>query len=222
MERHQDTYKHKGLRLQLADLLKTKGITDGRVIQAIADIPRHYFLPFEFESHAYEDKAFPIAEGQTISQPYTVAYQTQLLAFKAGDNVLEIGTGSGYQAAVLAACGANVFSIERHKALSMIAAKTLSEIGLNDKIKLFVGDGTKGLQAHAPYDAIIVTAGAPSVPKALIAQLKTGGRLVIPVGKDAKVQKMVRITRQEGEAFETEVFDEFSFVPLVGENGWKL
>lgn len=221
MNRHQDTYKHKGQRRQLRDLLSSKGISDQAVLQAIDTLPRHYFLPHEFESHAYEDKAFPIAAGQTISQPYTVAYQSQLLQIKPGARILEIGTGSGYQAAVLQLCGAEVFSIERHQILSDSAAAMLKLLGITERMHLFVGDGTKGLPSHAPYDGIIVTAGAPSVPKTLVAQLKPGAHLVIPVGKQAEVQKMVRITKVDEKEIKTEVYDDFSFVPLVGENGWK-
>lgn len=222
MEKHQDTYKHKGLRKQLREILKEKGIRNEQVLDAIEALPRHFFLPAEFESHAYEDKAFPIAEGQTISQPYTVAYQSQLLEAAPGSKVLEIGTGSGYQAAVLAYTGVEVYSVERHELLSRGAARTLAEVQMTQGVHLFVGDGTKGLAKHAPYDGIIVTAGAPSVPKALVNQLKTGGKLVIPVGKDARNQKMVRIIKTSDEGFDTEVYEAFSFVPLVGENGWKL
>lgn len=226
MKNHQDTYKHKGLRKQLCETLKSKGINDKGVLNAISVLPRHFFLPPEFESHAYEDKAFPIAENQTISQPYTVAYQTQLMDIEAGQKILEIGTGSGYQAAVLALCGVEVYSIERIKALSETAAQCLKEvstaIGKDLHVKMFVGDGTKGLPQYAPYDRIIVTAGAPSVPKALISQLKIGGKLIIPVGKLHEVQKMVRLTKTGPEEFKTELFADFAFVPLVGENGWKL
>jgi protein-L-isoaspartate(D-aspartate) O-methyltransferase len=221
---YSDTYKHRGLRNQLVAQLKSKGITDLHVLKAIADLPRHFFLPADFESHAYEDKAFPIGEGQTISQPYTVAYQTQLLKIQPGDKVLEIGTGSGYQAAVLLACGAKVFSIERHKKLSETAARTLKAALAPEAfagLSLFVGDGSKGLPEKASFDKIIVTAGAPSVPKALLNQLANGGILVIPVGKD-EVQKMVRMTKVNENDIRTEVFDDFSFVPLVGENGWKI
>lgn len=225
MNTYQDTYKHKGLRRQLADLLRRKGIADETILQAVSELPRHFFLPPDFESHAYEDKAFPIGQEQTISQPYTVAYQTRLLGLKPGDKVLEIGTGSGYQGSVLALCGADVYSIERIPVLSETAARNIKRVndatGLNIRMKLFVGDGTKGLQAHAPFDKILVTAGAPSVPKALISQLKPGGQLVIPVGKINEVQRMVRITKAADDSIKTEAFDDFSFVPLVGENGWK-
>lgn len=224
MNTYQDTYKHKGLRLQLLELLKQKGIVDQLVLDAISALPRHFFLPHEFESHAYEDKAFPIGEDQTISQPYTVAYQTQLLQIKPNDRVLEIGTGSGYQGSVLSLCGAQVYSIERHAKLSETAANTVKKVnalGLNIQLNLFVGDGTKGIAEYGPYDKIIVTAGAPSVPKALVKQLKIGGVLVIPVGGEKEVQRMVRLVKTDELNIKTEVFDQFSFVPLLGENGWK-
>lgn len=220
LKKLEDTYKHKGLRNGLIEKLKVKGITDIRVLEAINSIQRHFFIPNEFEMHAYEDKPFPIGEGQTISQPYTVAFQTQLLQLKPGDKVLEIGTGSGYQAAVLSLCGANVFSIERHENLSKQASKTLKIIGVNN-VQFKTGDGTNGWAEFAPYDKIIVTAGAPSVPKTLFNQLSMGGYLVIPVGNDTK-QKMVRITKMPNLEPKSEIFDEFSFVPLIGENGWKI
>jgi len=219
LRKFEDAYKHKGLRNGLTDKLRLKGIKDETVLKAINTVPRHFFIPSEFEIHAYEDKAFPIGAGQTISQPYTVAYQSQLLQLQAGDKVLEIGTGSGYQASVLLACGANVFSIERHASLSKQAASILKLIG-NDNLNLKVGDGTLGWQEHAPYNKIIVTAGAPSVPKILFNQLIEGGFLVIPVGNDTK-QKMVRITKLAGNEIKSEIFEDFSFVPLIGENGWQ-
>lgn len=207
----------------LQETLESKGIREKNILAAIGALPRHYFLPPEFESHAYEDKPFPIGEEQTISQPYTVAYQTRLLDLQPGCKVLEIGTGSGYQAAVLSLCGAEVYTIERFASLSEHAGDVISEInesmGLNIRVKMFVGDGTKGLPEYAPYDRILVTAGASSVPKALVRQLKPGGKLVIPVGKTWEVQKMVRITKQKDESYSTEFFDDFSFVPLVSENG---
>ncbi len=224
MNTYQDTYKHKGLRLNLIELLKQKGIADPLVLDAISKLPRHFFLPHEFESHAYEDKAFPIGEDQTISQPYTVAYQSQLLQLKQNDKVLEIGTGSGYQGSVLSLCGTRVYSIERHAKLSENAALTIKRVnalGLNIHMNMFVGDGTKGLAEHGPYDKIIVTAGAPSVPKALVKQLNIGGLLVIPVGGEKEMQRMVRITKVDATNIKTEVFEQFSFVPLLGENGWK-
>ncbi len=219
MNTYQDTHKHKGLRNALIAKLKSKGISNTQVLEAINTIERHFFLPLEFEMHAYEDKAFPIGEGQTISQPYTVAFQTQLLALQPNDKVLEIGTGSGYQTAVLNACKAIVYSIERHEPLSKKAALVLQQLKCNN-IFLAVGDGTKGWAEKAPFNKIIVTAGAPSVPKTLVNQLVIGGVLVIPVGNDAK-QKMVRITKLENNEIRTEIFEDFSFVPLIGENGWK-
>ena len=215
----EDAYKHKGLRNGLTDKLRYKGIKDETVLKAINMVPRHFFIPSEFEMHAYEDKAFPIGAGQTISQPYTVAYQTQLLQLQTGDKVLEIGTGSGYQASVLLASGANVYSIERHASLSKQAATILKLIGIPN-FHLKVGDGTLGWGEHAPYHKIIVTAGAPSVPKILFNQLVEGGILVIPVGNDIK-QKMIRITRLANDEIKTETFEDFSFVPLIGENGWQ-
>ena len=219
LRKFEDAYKHKGLRNGLTDKLRLKGIKDETVLKAINTVPRHFFIPSEFEIHAYEDKAFPIGSGQTISQPYTVAYQTQLLQLLVGDKVLEIGTGSGYQASVLLACGANVYSIERHASLSKQAASILKIIG-NQNLNIKVGDGTLGWQEHAPFNKIIVTAGAPSVPKVLFNQLIEGGFLVIPVGNDTK-QKMVRITKLAGNEIKTEIFEDFSFVPLIGENGWQ-
>lgn len=213
----EDTYKNKGARKKLAELLSSKGITDRAVLEAILKIPRHYFFNKTFESHAYEDKAFPIGEGQTISQPYTVAYQTQLLHVHKGDKILEIGTGSGYQAAVLCELGAKVYSIERHEKLSQSAAMMLK--ALNYTATLLHGDGTKGWPEHAPFDKIIVTAGAPVIPKQLAAQLSIGGILVIPVGDD-KIQKMITVVRKSEKSFEKIVMDEFKFVPLIGENGW--
>ena len=213
MRKYEDTYRHKGLRKQLVDSLKQKGITDERVLNAINNIPRHYFLDSAFDKVAYEDRAFPIAEGQTISQPYTVAYQTQLLEIKQYDKVLEIGTGSGYQAMVLAEMGAQVFSIERQKKLfdqhrSFILRNKYSNI------KYFYGDGYEGLPTFAPFDKIIVTAAAPSVPPKLVDQLKIGGKMIIPVG-EGSVQAMVRITKNEDGFTTKEVFDKFSFVPMV-------
>lgn len=199
------------------ELLREKGISDRALLEAIGKIPRHYFFNKTFESHAYEDKAFPIAEGQTISQPYTVAYQTQLLHVNRGDKVLEIGTGSGYQASVLCELGADVYSIERHEKLHKDASDMLNLLGY--KATLLCGDGTKGWPGHAPFDKIIVTAGAPVIPRQLAAQLAIGGIMVIPVG-DEKVQKMMTVVRKSEKSFERIVLDEFKFVPLIGENGW--
>ena len=213
MRKYEDTYRHKGLRKQLVDTLKQKGITDERLLNAINNIPRHYFLDSAFDKVAYEDRAFPIAESQTISQPYTVAYQTQLLEIKQYDKVLEIGTGSGYQAIVLAEMAPLVYTIERQKKLF----DEHREFILRKKypnIKYFYGDGYEGLPTYAPFDKIIVTAAAPAVPPKLVEQLKKGGKMIIPVG-EGTVQVMKRITKnQDGTATE-EVLDKFSFVPMV-------
>jgi protein-L-isoaspartate(D-aspartate) O-methyltransferase len=215
----EDSYKHKGLRLALAESLFAKGIRKGDVLKAIETVPRHYFLDSAFLVHAYEDKPFPIGEGQTISQPYTVAFQTELLDLLPGMRVLEVGTGSGYQACILAALGAEVFTVELRKSLSE-KAKKICKLLFPNHIKCFFGDGSKGHSDFAPFDAILVTAGAPFVPEVLFAQLKIGGRMVIPVG-DFDSQNMLRITKTEnGQAF-TENFGNFRFVPLIGENAWQ-
>lgn len=213
-----DTYKHKGQRKRLIDLLKSKGIGDDNVLGAMLQVPRHFFFSREFEDFAYEDKAFPIDEGQTISQPYTVAFQSELLQVGRNMKVLEIGTGSGFQAAVLYEMGAQVYTIERLKKLYDKAHQLLSEMGYTH-IHFYCGDGSLGLPEYAPYDRILVTAGAPVVPTSLTDQLKEGGKLVIPVG-DNNSQRMLRITKQKGELI-TEIFKDFSFVPLVGEEGWR-
>lgn len=207
-----DTNKHQGLRNQLAKILEDKGITDARVLSAIKKIPRHLFLDSSFEDFAYQDKAFPIAAGQTISQPYTVAFQTQLLEVEKDQKILEIGTGSGYQTAVLVALGAKVYSIERQNELFKITAALLPKMGIRPK-HLSFGDGYKGLPNHAPFDRIIVTAGAPIIPKPLMAQLKIGGRLVIPVGE--KEQVMTLLIRKNATQFEKHEFGDFRFVPLL-------
>ncbi|MCH8331409.1 MAG: protein-L-isoaspartate(D-aspartate) O-methyltransferase [Bacteroidetes bacterium] len=207
-----DSYIHKGMRKKLVDQVRSKGIEDESVLDAINRVPRHYFLDKTFVQFSYEDKAFPIGEGQTISQPFTVAYQTQLLEAKKGDKVLEIGTGSGYQACVLADMGIKVFSIERQKKLFDKTKAFLPKIGYHH-IKCFFGDGYKGLMAFAPFDAILVTAAARDIPEALIKQLKVGGRLVIPVGSK-KTQRMVRFTKREDEVIKEE-FEWFSFVPML-------
>ncbi len=207
-----DSYKHQGLRKQLVETIHEKGITDQNVLDAIGKVPRHYFFDSSFLKFAYEDNAFPIGSGQTISQPYTVAFQTQLLKLTRGQKVLEIGTGSGYQACILAEIGAKVFSIERQKALYDKAIKFLPTLGY--RIKLFYGDGYKGLPAYSPFDKIIVTAGAPYIPDALIDQLKPGGILVIPVGT-GDVQDMTTITRISEKEFKKREHGKFRFVPLL-------
>lgn len=214
MRRFEDTYRHKGLRKKLVDHLKEKGITDERVLDAILQLPRHYFLDSAFDDKAYEDKAFPIAVGQTISQPYTVAYQSQLLEIKPFDKVLEIGTGSAYQACVLAEMGAQVFTIERQKAL-FDQNRGFSYLKKYPNIKFFYGDGFEGLPTYAPFDKVIVTAAAPFIPEKLIAQLKTSGKMVIPVGEGV-VQRMLRLTKNADGSYSEEVFDNFSFVPMLG------
>lgn len=209
-----DTFKHQGLRQQLVDTLKAKGIKDDNVLKAIGTIPRHLFMDSSFLDHAYQDKAFPIAADQTISQPYTVAFQSELLQVKKDDKVLEIGTGSGYQTAVLCVLGAKVFSIERQHELYKKTSKFLPKLGYRAK-KLIFGDGYIGLEDEAPFDSIIVTAGAPFVPKPLLSQLKIGGRLVIPVGE--AVQIMTLFIRKGPKEFEQHEFGEFRFVPLLGD-----
>lgn len=209
----EDTYRHKGLRKKLTEGIRAKGITDERVLNAISTIPRHFFLDSAFDEAAYEDKAFPIGEGQTISQPYTVAYQSQLLEVKNFDKVLEIGTGSAYQACVLAEMGAQVFTIERQKKL-FDSNKTFQFLKKYPTIKFFYGDGYEGLPTFAPFDKIIITAAAPEVPQKLIDQLKPGGMMVLPLGS-GEVQRMMRITRLENGALKEEVFDQFSFVPMI-------
>ncbi|WP_103864637.1 protein-L-isoaspartate(D-aspartate) O-methyltransferase [Aquimarina sp. I32.4] len=207
-----DTLRHAGKRKQLVDVLIKKGIKSKAVLSAIAKIPRHLFIDSGFEDHAYQDKAFPIGADQTISQPYTVAFQSELLKVEKGDQVLEIGTGSGYQTAVLCELGVKVYSIERQKELFKKTKLLLSKLGYRPKYLSF-GDGYKGLVEHAPYKAIIVTAGAPYVPKPLLSQLQINGRLVIPVGE--KVQIMTLFVRKSETAFEKHEFGEFRFVPLL-------
>jgi protein-L-isoaspartate(D-aspartate) O-methyltransferase len=209
-----DTEKHQGLRNQLVILLKEKGITDLNVLEAIKSIPRHLFLESSFENFAYQDKAFPIGAGQTISQPYTVAYQSQLLELEKDHKVLEIGTGSGYQTAVLFHMGAKVYSVERQNELFKKTSILLPKIGVRPK-HLSFGDGYKGLPNYAPFDRIIVTAGAPFIPQPLMAQLKIGGRLVIPLGHDQQI--MTLLIRKNETQFEKHEFGEFRFVPLLGD-----
>ena len=207
-----DTYRHKGLRKKLVDGLRRKGIHDEKVLAAMMAVPRHLFLDSAFEEWAYEDKALPIGCDQTISQPFTVAFQTQLLDVQPRQKVLEIGTGSGYQAAVLAELGARVFSIERQKELYEHARKLLPQLGYPG-IRLYFRDGYKGLPEMAPFDRILVTAGAEEVPRPLLQQLKIGGLLVIPVGRE--VQRMKRITRLSEDEYSQEEYGAFRFVPFL-------
>ncbi|MFD2999024.1 protein-L-isoaspartate(D-aspartate) O-methyltransferase [Pontibacter toksunensis] len=213
-----DSYRHKGMRRALIKILQQKGIRDPRVLAAIEAVPRHYFFEKAFLEQAYQDKAFPIGEGQTISQPYTVAFQTELLNLKPTDKVLEIGTGSGYQCSVLLQLTPHVYTIEYNRVLYEKALLFFKKYGL--KPNAFHGDGSEGLTAHAPYDKIIVTAGAPGVPKSLVRQLSVGGSLVIPVGNE-KSQKMMRITQVAPNEFTKEAFSSFKFVPLLGKSGWE-
>jgi protein-L-isoaspartate(D-aspartate) O-methyltransferase len=214
MRKYEDSYRHKGLRKKLVEVIKNKGITDEKVLAAIENIPRHFFLDSAFDEVAYEDRAFPITSGQTISQPYTVAYQTQLLEIKPFLKVLEIGTGSAYQASVLAEMGAQVFTIERQKKI-FEANKKFSYIKKYPNIKYFYGDGYEGLPTYAPFDRVLITAAAPEIPQKLIAQLKPGGMMVIPVGS-GNLQTMKRITKNEDGTLKEEAFDLFSFVPMLG------
>lgn len=207
-----DTLKHRGKRNLLADTLVNKGITDTLVLEAIKKVPRHLFLDSSFEDHAYQDKAFPIGAEQTISQPYTVAFQSQLLEIKPNAVILEIGTGSGYQTAVLLQLGAKVFTIERQSELFRKNKIFFPKMGIRPK-KAILGDGYKGYPEEAPYDGIIVTAGAPVVPKPLLAQLKVGGRLVIPVGVEDQI--MTLFIRKSDTEFEKQEFGSFKFVPLL-------
>jgi protein-L-isoaspartate(D-aspartate) O-methyltransferase len=209
----QDSYRHKGLRKKLVNKLIAKGIKDRLVLNAIGSIPRHYFLDSAFEDLAYEDQALPIGAGQTISQPYTVAYQTILLDVKPGMRVLEIGTGSGYQACVLESLGVQLFTIERQIDLYRKTSKLLPKIGFN-KTRIFHKDGFLGLPEIAPFDRILVTAGAPVIPPKLLAQLKTDGIMVIPV-QSGNFHKMNRIKKGIGETYKSESFDDFKFVPLL-------
>lgn len=207
-----DTAKHQGLRNQLVTVLGQKGITDKNVLEAIKKIPRHLFLNSSFEDYAYQDKAFPIGAGQTISQPYTVAFQSQLLEVQKDHKILEIGTGSGYQTAVLCTMGAKVYSVERQNELFKTTSLLLPKLGIRPKLLSF-GDGYKGLPNYAPFDSIIVTAGAPIIPKPLMAQLKIGGRLVIPLGDEHQIMTM--LIRKNETQFEKHEFGEFRFVPLL-------
>ncbi|NNC34149.1 MAG: protein-L-isoaspartate(D-aspartate) O-methyltransferase [Croceitalea sp.] len=207
-----DTLKHKGMRNKLADVVASKGITDKKVLDAIRAVPRHLFLDSGFEAHAYQDKAFPIGADQTISQPYTVAFQTELLNVMPNQKILEIGTGSGYQTAILLHLRAKVYTIERQQELFKKTKLFFEKMNYRPK-KLVFGDGYKGLPEHAPFDGIIVTAGAPEVPRALLSQLKIGGKLVIPVGED--VQTMTLYERKSEKEFEKKELGTFRFVPLL-------
>lgn len=217
MTKNEDSYRHKGLRKKLVEVIRDKGITDEKVLEAINAIPRHLFLDSAFEERAYEDKAFPIAQDQTISQPYTVAYQTELLQVKPHQKILEIGTGSAYQACVLAEMGAQVYTIERQKPLFDMVKKLAFRLKYPN-IKYFYGDGYEGLPTYGPFDKVIITAAAPYIPEKLITQLKTGGLMVIPLG-DKPVQCMVRLKKLADGSTVREEFNNFSFVPmLAGKN----
>ncbi|MGN6297056.1 MAG: protein-L-isoaspartate(D-aspartate) O-methyltransferase [Ginsengibacter sp.] len=213
MRNFEDTYRHKGLRKKLINSIRDKGITDENVLNAMMNIPRHFFMDTALEHIAYQDRAFPIGEGQTISQPYTVAYQTQLLQVKPHEKILEIGTGSAYQAMVLSEMGANVFTIERQKKL-FDTNKNFKLRQRYPSIKYFYGDGFEGLPTYAPFDKIIITAAAPFIPPKLIDQLKTGGKMVIPL-EDNGIQKMMRITKNSDGTLDEEAFSNFSFVPML-------
>jgi len=211
----EDKHVHKGLRKQMVDLLREKGITDESVLAAINAVPRHYFLDSAFLTHAYEDRAFPIGEGQTISHPHTVAYQTQLLQINKSDKVLEIGTGSVYQATILAEMGARVYTIERQKKLFDLHIDYVFK-NKYPTIKFFFGDGFVGLPTYAPFDKIIITAAAPFIPPKLVEQLKPGGIMVLPVNEgEGDQQRMIRITKDMSGVITEESFDIFSFVPML-------
>lgn len=213
-----DSYKDKGARRRLLEELQQKGIVDNQVLRAMNTIPRHLFIHKDFRSHAYLDKAFPIGDGQTISQPYTVAYQTQILHIQKNEKVLEIGTGSGYQAAIIAEMGAQLTSIERHKGLHESAKKMMQQLGLN--ANLILGDGTSDLsKEYGPFDKIIVTAGAPKVPMPLANQLTIGGTMIIPIGNE-KEQIMHSLIKKPNGEFEVIPLTKFRFVPLIGEQAW--
>jgi len=213
LEHYRDTYKYQGLRKKLVEELRQKGIKDGAVLRAFERIPRHFFFEKAFAEWAYQNKAFPIGKGQTISQPYTVAFQTELLNIKKRETVMEIGTGSGFQAAVLATLGARVYTIERHETLHIAAKQRLKRMGYAG-IRFYFKDGYKGLPEFAPFDKILVTAAALEVPQVLKKQLKVGGKLVVPVG-DAKEQKMLLITRLDQQRFEEKELGNFKFVPFL-------
>lgn len=214
----QEDPKLAGQRRKLVVELRNKGIVSERVLEAIGKVPRQLFFPSDFVQFVYRDAAFPIGFGQTISQPYTVAFQTQLMEIQPGDKVLEIGTGSGYQAAILSCMEAEVYSVEIIKDLLLSAGKVLKNLDI--PVKLFHGDGSLGLSQIGDFDAILVTAGAKEIPQVYLNQLKTGGRLIIPIGPDLESLKMQRVIKLGPNSYKTETFGDFKFVPLVGENGW--
>ena len=213
MRTTEDSYLHKGLRKKLVDQIKEKGISDASVLQAILQVPRHFFLDSAFEKQAYEDRAFPIGQDQTISQPYTVAYQTQLLQVKPFEKILEVGTGSAYQACVLAELKAKVYTIERQKKL-YDSNKEFAYLKKYPTLQMFYGDGFEGLPTYGPFDKIIITAAAPYIPEKLIQQLKPGGMMVLPLDED-NMQRMNRITKMSDGSLMEEKFDQFSFVPML-------
>ncbi|MFT5667894.1 MAG: protein-L-isoaspartate(D-aspartate) O-methyltransferase [Vicingaceae bacterium] len=213
-----DTYRHKGMRRKLVELLRSKGISDEAVLEAIDRVPRHLFLDNAFINFAYKNQAFPIGSDQTISHPFTVAFQTQLLELKPNDKVLEIGTGSGYQCSVLMEMGVKVLSIERHRSLHMKSKKMLNSLGYFPKV--FFGDGFKGQPSYAPFDKIIITAAAPFIPEDLKKQLKVGGFMIIPLGESEK-QEMQRLTKVSETEFKIETYGEFSFVPMLQDKSFK-
>lgn len=213
MRKYEDTYRHKGLRKKLVEALREKGIHDDNVLQAIENVPRHYFLDSALDNIAYEDRPFPIGEGQTISQPFTVAYQTELLQVKPKEKVLEVGTGSMYQAVVLAEMGVQVFTVERQKAL-FDKLKNFKLKAKYPQLKTFYGDGFEGLPTYAPFDKVLITAAAPYIPPRLLDQLKTGGVMVVPV-TEGDAQRMRRITKLSDGTFQEESFQMFSFVPML-------
>ncbi|MEY3350943.1 MAG: hypothetical protein RIQ50_1054 [Bacteroidota bacterium] len=213
MRTSEDTYLHKGLRSKLIDSIREKGITDEAVLNALLSVPRHFFLDSAFEKQAYEDRAFPIGEDQTISQPYTVAYQSQLLEVKPFEKILEVGTGSAYQACVLAELKAKVYTIERQKKL-FDANKSFSFLKKYPTLRMFYGDGFEGLPTYAPFDKILITAAAPHIPEALLEQLKPGGCMVLPLD-EGEYQRMHKLTKIDHQSYVQEKFDEFSFVPML-------
>lgn len=213
MNQHlKDTFRHKGKRKLLVEELGKMGIDQTSILDAFIAIPRHYFLDLAFDEQAYTNMAFQIGSGQTISHPYTVAFQTQLLSVAKGDKMLEIGTGSGFQTCILCQMGAKVFSVERHMDLHIKAKSIITFFNFNAKLSF--GDGYKGIPSHAPFDKILVTCGAPEIPQLLISQLKIGGLMVIPVGEGDE-QKMLRITKLDAEQYKVEEFGTFKFVPML-------